>query len=115
VRLSEAQVREFHEQGYLFVPGLIPAAEMATVQAALPRLMAYQRREIVREKDKTTVRSIINSHLFDDMMAKMVRHPRLIGPAEQVSGAPVYIFQSIVNFKRPFTGDVWQWHQDYPI
>lgn len=114
MRLSDDQVAHFHDKGFLFVPGLIPAAEIGVAAAALPRLLSYQRREVVRERDKTTVRSILNSHLFDDMMRTMVRHPGVIEPAEQLSGGPVYIFQSIVNFKRPFTGDVWQWHQDYP-
>ncbi len=115
MRLSDQQVRDYQRDGFVFAPGLIPAAEIAAVQTALPRLLGAERREVIREKDKKTVRSIINSHLFDDIMAKVVRHPRVIGPAEQLSGGPVYIFQSIVNFKRPFTGDVWQWHQDYPI
>jgi ectoine hydroxylase len=115
MKLADAQIAKFRQYGFLFVPELLPADEMKVVNTALPRLMEYQRREIVREKDGTTVRSIINSHLFDGMMERLVRHPRLIEPAMQLSDGPVYIFQSIVNFKRPFTGDVWQWHQDYPI
>src|SRR5213076_2650633 len=29
------------------------------------------------------------------------------------SGAPLYMHQFKINAKSAFTGDVWQWHQDY--
>ena len=25
-----------------------------------------------------------------------------------------YLFQCVINMKRPFHGAVWQWHQDFP-
>ena len=37
----------------------------------------------------------------------------MIRPVEQVFGEQVYMHQYKINAKAAFTGDVWQWHQDY--
>ena len=37
----------------------------------------------------------------------------MIGPVEQLFGEQVYMHQYKINAKASFTGDVWQWHQDY--
>ncbi|KAJ8136048.1 hypothetical protein OY671_010739, partial [Metschnikowia pulcherrima] len=37
----------------------------------------------------------------------------MIEPVEQVFGEKVYMHQYKINAKSAFTGDVWQWHQDY--
>lgn len=43
----------------------------------------------------------------------LARHPRLVEPVQQLLGEAVYIHQFKVNAKAAFTGDVWQWHQDF--
>ena len=37
----------------------------------------------------------------------------MIDPVEQIFGEKVYMHQYKINAKSAFTGDVWQWHQDY--
>jgi hypothetical protein len=37
----------------------------------------------------------------------------MIDPVEQIFGEKVYVHQYKINTKSAFTGDVWQWHQDY--
>ena len=37
----------------------------------------------------------------------------MIEPIEQIFGEKVYMHQYKINAKSAFTGDVWQWHQDY--
>ena len=37
----------------------------------------------------------------------------MIEPVEQIFGEKVYMHQYKINAKAAFTGDVWQWHQDY--
>jgi len=37
----------------------------------------------------------------------------MIDPVEQLFGEQVYMHQFKINAKSAFTGDVWQWHQDY--
>ena len=113
--LSEQQLREYRDTGLAFVPGLLSPGEVAPVMERVRRLCAGERRrEVILEKDGKTVRSLMNAHRFDDLIDRFVRHPKLIGAARQIVASDVYIFQSIINLKWAFTGDVWPWHQDYP-
>ena len=114
MRLEDAELSQYEEQGYLFIEGLLSPQEMAVVHGEFEGLLSLERQEVVLEKDGKTVRSVLNLHLFNPTIDRLVRHPRLIEPAMQLVDSEVYIFQSIVNFKRSFTGDVWQWHQDFP-
>lgn len=114
MELSREQVRKFEERGFLFVPGLLSEEEMAIVRAELPGITAGDRPELVYEKDGTTLRSLFNMHAYNDVFARLVRHPKLVEPAGQLVGGPVYIFQIVLNFKKAMTGDHWPWHQDYP-
>ena len=114
LRLDPEQVRAYADDGHVFVPGLLPreCAESA-LAAALP-LFESERPEVIREKDGVTVRSLMNVHRFCPVIDTLIRHPRIVGPVEQLLGSPAYVFQCVLNLKRPFTGDVWQWHQDFP-
>jgi ectoine hydroxylase len=112
--LSEAQIEAYRRDGFLVVPDLVAPAEAAAALARIGELAKLERREVILEKDGRTVRSLMNGHRFDDLLGRFVRHPRLVDAARAIVGSEVYIFQSIFNCKAPFTGDVWQWHQDYP-
>jgi len=113
--LSEQQIRAYRDNGLIFVPSLLSPGEVAPVMDRVRRLCAGERRrEVILEKDGKTVRSLMNAHRFDDAIDRFVRHPKLIGAARQIVASDVYIFQSIINLKWAFTGDVWPWHQDYP-
>ena len=52
-------------------------------------------------------------HLRSEVFAKLVRHPRLVGPAMQLRGGDLYVQQVKVNVKAAFSGQVWQWHYDF--
>ena len=113
-RLSEAQCAGYREDGFAFLPDLIAADEIARARDELAGLCTLSRREVIMENDGATVRSVMNPHVFSDLFARFVRHPRLLGPVRQLLGREVYLFQIILNLKRPFGGDIWQCHQDYP-
>lgn len=112
--LTEEQLRSYEEDGYVFVPELLPRAPVEAVMARVPELARLERREVILEKDGATVRSLMNLHRFCPEADRLIRQRRLIEPAEQILGSRVYVFQSILNLKRAFTGDMWQWHQDFP-
>lgn len=113
--LTDAQRREFDERGYLFLPELFSAEEIAIMRAELPGINARQGPEIVREKDGKALRTAFAAHTYNDTFAKLARHPRIAEPAQQLLGGDVYIHQFKVNGKAAFDGDVWQWHQDYGV
>ncbi len=115
MRLSEAEKRQFDEEGYLFFPELFSRREAGVMLEEAGRLYGLERDEIVREKDGRTVRTVFAAHRFSELYRKLARHPRLVGPAMELLGGAVYIHQFKLNAKAAFDGDVWQWHQDYGV
>ncbi len=113
MNLSDTQVSEFHEQGYVFLPDVFSADEIAALTTELEGIFAQDRPENVREKNGRAVRTTFAAHTFNEAFARLGRHPRLINPVMQLLGGPVYMHQYKINAKAAFDGDVWQWHQDY--
>ena len=113
MNLSDAQIRQFHVEGYVVLPGLFSPEEVAMLGEEASRILSSERPEVVREKDGRTARTAFAAHTYNGAFARLGRHPRLIEPAMQLVGGPVYIHQFKINAKAAFDGDVWQWHQDY--
>ena len=42
MELSESQIAQYDEQGYLFFPGLLDADEAAVLQGALPEILSRE-------------------------------------------------------------------------
>lgn len=114
MKLDLAQLDEYRDRGFLFFPSLLSGTEMGVLTRALESIVAQPRREIILEKDGTTVRSVFNMQAYDKAYGSLVRHPKLLGPVSQLLGGPAYVFQMVLNVKAPFDGDEWPWHQDYP-
>jgi len=113
MKLTKEQLGQFDREGYLFFPGLFSPEETKALTDAVPAL--YARREVynVREKGKEAVRTNFAAHLVSEPFAKLARHPRMVGPVEDLLGEKLYMHQFKINGKAAFDGDVWQWHQDY--
>jgi len=112
MELTAQQIAHFHREGYLFLPELFQPEEVAVLRAEAEGIYAQQRPEIWREKSGAP-RTAFAAHLYNEAFSLLARHPRMIGPIEQVFGEKLYMHQFKINAKSAFTGDVWQWHQDY--
>ena len=113
MRLSDEQAARFERDGWVFLPEVFGADEVALLRAEAGRVYASDRPEVVREKDGATARTAFAAHTFSEPFRRLAAHPRLIGPVEQLLGGRCYIHQFKINAKAAFDGDVWQWHQDY--
>jgi len=113
VKLNEGQLANFEEKGFLILPGLFSAAEVAVIKAALLPLFAEDVPANIVEKSSGVVRTAMGLHLRSEVFAKLVRHPRLVEPAMQVRGDELYVQQVKVNVKAAYTGEAWQWHEDF--
>jgi ectoine hydroxylase len=112
VKLSEVQLREFDEQGYLFLPNRFSSDEVAVLRRAADEVYAMNRQEVWRESNGAA-RTAFAAHTYNEAFRRLGVHPRLIEPVMQILGGPVYMHQYKVNAKAAFDGEVWQWHQDY--
>ncbi len=110
--LTNEQVRQFHDEGYLFLPETFSLEEVAILKSEAEDIYRQQRPEVWREKSGAP-RTAFAAHLYNEAHGLLARHPNMIGPVEQLFGEQVYMHQYKINAKASFTGDVWQWHQDY--
>jgi ectoine hydroxylase len=114
MKLSLEQLKQFREDGFLILPDLFSAAEVAALRAELPALLAEETPANFREKTSGVVRTAMGLHLRNPVYARLVRHPRLVEPAMQIlDDDRLYVQQVKVNAKEAFTGEVWQWHYDF--
>jgi len=113
MRLDARQLEQFTRDGYLFFPSRFSVAEVDVLRRHRDRVFAMHRPEIVREKNSDAVRTAFAAHLYNDAFGALGRHPRLVGPVQEVLGGDVYMHQFKINAKAAFEGDQWQWHQDY--
>ena len=114
MKLTQDQLKEFDERGYLFLPSLFSAAEMDVLNAEVPGILAEKREEVVREKGTDAPRSAFYVQTWNPVYEMLARHPRLVEPGIQLLGSDrLYMHQFKINAKAAFDGAVWQWHQDY--
>ena len=113
MKLTAEQHAQFERDGYLFFPGLFQPDEVQTLTDAVPDLYARREAYNVREKGKDAVRTNFAAHMVSAPFARLARHPRMVGPVQDLLGEQLYMHQFKINGKMAFEGDVWQWHQDY--
>ena len=113
MQLTTDQLERFHRDGFLVIEGLFGRDETVRLRARLPTLFAEDTPANIREKASGEVRTAMRLHERDAFFEALVRDPRLVGPALQLSGEPVYVQQVKVNVKGAFSGEVWQWHYDF--
>ena len=107
MKLSQQQIDEFHELGYLIIPDCFSAEEVALLREEGEAVYKLKRQEIWREKSGAP-RTAFAAHTYNQPSRRLARHPRLIEPVEQVFGEKLYMHQYKVNAKAAFEGEVWQ-------
>src|SRR2546430_11230051 len=114
VRLPQDAIRRFDEEGFLLLPALFCAEEIASLRSTLPEILSRDGVEVVREeRDGGAAKMVFGLHFSDEPFRRASLHPRMVGPAEQLARDPVHVFQSRVNPKMPGGGAGWGCHQDF--
>lgn len=114
MRLTSAQLAEMTRRGYLLFPSLFSADEVDVIRGAASQVVSRGGPQFVAEDDHPSmVKMVFGLHELDDVFRRVARHPRLVGPAEQILGDPVHLFQSRLNVKSAFRATGWPWHQDF--
>ncbi|WP_447752562.1 phytanoyl-CoA dioxygenase family protein [Sphingopyxis fribergensis] len=111
--LSPQLLQEYEDHGFLVLPELFSAGEVAEIRKAMERVFAEDSETNFKEKKSGVVRTAMGLHLRDEIFARLTRHPRLVGPAQQIAGENLYVQQVKINVKAAFEGEQWQWHQDF--
>ena len=112
--LTSQELGQLEEEGYLFFPDRFSAEEIRVLRTAAADVYAMEREEVWRESSGVP-RTAFAAHTYHEAFRRLGRHPRLLGPVEQIIGGPLYMHQFKVNAKVPFDGEIWQWHQDFGV
>jgi ectoine hydroxylase len=118
MRLTDAQIAEYDERGFLVLPDLVQPAEIAALRADLARVTRMDTAEVTKEKSGV-VRTVFRVHdprspTASPPFEALARLPRILGPAQQVlRDDALYVYHSKCNMKEAIRGEIWQWHQDY--
>lgn len=123
---TAAERRAFYdEHGYLVVPELLSAAEVAELRAALDDVL--ERARGLTESDEhffvllgddgqpgiTRVRHPIAQH---EAFRRLISHPKLLDLVEQLIGPNIEFVHSKINLKPPRNESAaYPWHQDWPF
>ncbi len=112
MELSPKQVATFERKGFLVLPSLFSESEVAVLQAELPRIFALDRPEVPKTETGEP-RLAHRPERYSEPFARLLRHPRMVGPARQLIGGPVYSHQYKLVTKHPFGQLDFPWHQDF--
>ena len=111
--LTEQHLRRYEEEGFLFFPEHLSAADIEPLREQLPAAFAEDSPRCVLEEGGRVVRSVYASHTTNETFRRLSEDPRLVAKAMKLLGGEVYIHQFKINAKAAFGGDRWEWHQDY--
>ena len=109
--LTQTQQREFHDKGWIVLPGALDAVELGVLDAAVTDLSTHDGPEVAREPDHSP-HVVYGMHLLDDRLQTLTRHPLLVSAVEQLLGSPAFVHQTRVNIKQR-DGSIVKWHQDF--
>lgn len=111
--LTDAQVRQFDEEGYLFFPNLFTDEEIGILRGDVEAAMKTPGAWTQRDRGASTTAMALWTEQGNSAYDMLPRIPRLLQPARQLVRDEVFHWHSKFIFKSPRTGAPWKWHQDY--
>lgn len=122
MRLSEAEVAEFFERGFLVKEALFGEEELVPMRAAFERLCAesegldaetgiHRGARFVFEREH--LHRVVWAGALEPSLLEVSEDPRLLGPAAQLLGSEQVVqLLNQCHFKLPGDGVAFAWHQD---
>jgi len=111
---SDADLRRYHEDGYLLVKGFFDRDEMELLRRSAKEDHELDRRSFGRaDGEGGIVRLSLWNHPGDAIYGMFARCERMVRNCERVLGGEVYHYHSKMVLKDAKVGGAWAWHQDY--
>ncbi|MCW5748729.1 MAG: phytanoyl-CoA dioxygenase family protein [Alphaproteobacteria bacterium] len=121
--ISDQDVAAYRRDGYIVVPDVLGAAEIATLQAVIDDLIANAANvdshddvydlEPSHTRAQPRVRRIKAPHKINARFMDVVRHPRVLAILSRLLGPDLRLYGSKLNMKAPRYGSPVEWHQDW--
>jgi ectoine hydroxylase-related dioxygenase (phytanoyl-CoA dioxygenase family) len=119
----DAHVETYLAEGYVVIPGLLDANEVARLRQVTDAVSA-RAHGLVEETaefdfephhrpDAPQIQRIKKPHRVDPYYFELARHPAILGLLERVIGADIRLNHSKMNMKASKEGSPLAWHQDW--
>ena len=122
-KLTENHVKQYKEDGFVIMPSVLNAAEVADLRRITDDICAgakgmTQGDDVYDLEDTHTpenprVRRIKKPYLVHEAYAKLIRDERILEPLRQLLGPSVRLNNNKLNLKAKGYGAPVEWHQDW--
>jgi len=113
-KLSEKQVAEYNNHGFLLVPGLFDKEEINLLRNAAKSDHQLDQHAFARDDGSgAKVRLSLWNHPGDGIYGMIARCHKLVDKVEQLLKDEAYHYHSKMIMKDAKVGGAWAWHQDY--
>ena len=121
MQLTREQIARFDRDGYLVIPDLLTAEDVAQLQRETAHYHETLTGALPAEVDVTwepnakppRVQQVLNAECLSEALAGIIRSPRLRASVEPLLGPDVGLFHVKFIMKSPEVGGLVPWHQDY--
>jgi hypothetical protein len=111
--LTDEQVRQFQDDGYLIVPELFEPSEVELMYK-IAKTDRERRTWDVGDTGGGVSKIWLDNNLHDeDIFSSVVRSRRIVDSMERLLDGEVYHYHHKMTIKEPFVAGAWEWHQDY--
>ena len=83
MNLSDADLKKFDEDGYLFFPKMFNSEEASLLKKEANKVYSEDRKEVWKESSGVA-RTAFAAHKYNEAFSRLGSHPRLIDPVTQV-------------------------------
>lgn len=112
--LTDEQVRQYHDDGYVLAKGFFAADEVDLLYRSAKADNELDKRSFGRaDGEGGVVRLSLWNHPGDGVYGMFARCERMVRSCEKLLGGEVYHYHSKMILKDPKVGGAWAWHQDY--
>ena len=113
--LSDEQISQFHDDGYLIARGLFSNEEMEGLLAYAKGDQVLIGESYVRSDSKGGETRLALRNDLDDtsVYTAIVRSQRVAGTMTRLLEDEIYHYHHKMMLKEPKVGGAWEWHQDY--
>jgi hypothetical protein len=113
-RLTPDDLAAYDRDGYLLLPGLFEADEIAQLRDSAKHDRELDQSAFGRaDGEGGSVRLSLWNHPADDLYGMFSRNCRIVDRVEQLLADEPYHYHSKMIMKEAHTGGAWAWHQDY--
>jgi len=114
--LTDQEVRTFHKDGYVIVPGFFNKAEIDKLYGiAIGDNVIHQHAVDLNDQAGKKTKLTLWFKPGDDVYSLLLRSNRMVNSVAKLldSDSPVCHFHTKLMQKEPKVGGAWEWHQDY--